>query len=89
MFSAVQDKLLRFAVHRAMHADKDLRYNSWKDFCDDLATAFPQKARLDEVRFDSSRFKILRSLSFFAGFTDTEVCEVGASAAGRKKPKDK
>lgn len=69
-------QLLRFAVHRAMHADKDLRYSSWKDFCDDLATAFPQKARLDEVRFDSSRFKILRSLPFFTGFTDTEVWEV-------------
>ena len=69
-------QLLRFAVHRAMHADKDLRYNSWKDFCDDLATAFPQKVRLDEVRFDSSRFKILRNLNFFASFTDTEVWEV-------------
>ncbi len=69
-------QLLRFAVHRAMHADKDMRYNSWKDFCDDLATAFPQKARLDEVRFDSSRFKILRNIPFFSNFTDTEVWEV-------------
>ena len=69
-------QLLRFAVHRAMHADKDIRYNSWKDLCDDLVTAFPQKARLDEVRFDSSRFKILRNLAFFSGFTDTEVWEV-------------
>ncbi len=69
-------QLLRFAVHRAMHADKNLRYNSWKDLCDDLATAFPQKARLDEARFDSARFKILRNLAFFSGFTDTEVWEV-------------
>jgi eukaryotic-like serine/threonine-protein kinase len=69
-------QLLCFAVHRAMHANMELRYNSWKDFCDDLATAFPLKARLDEVRFDSSRFKILRSLVFFQGFTDTEVWEV-------------
>ncbi len=69
-------QLLRFAVHRAMHADKDIRYNTWIDLCDDLATAFPQKARLDEARFDSSRFKILRNIAFFSGFTDTEVWEV-------------
>ncbi len=80
-------QLLRFAVHRAMHADKDLRYNSWKDFCDDLATAFPQKSRLDEVRFDSSRFKILRSLAFFAGFTDTEVWEAVGICRWHEKPK--
>jgi len=80
-------QLLRFAVHRAMHADKDMRYNSWKDFCDDLATAFPQKDRLDEVRFDSSRFKILRNLSFFAGFTDTEVWEVVGISRWQEKAK--
>lgn len=68
-------QMLRFIVHRAMHENKDLRYHSWQDLCDDLATAFPQKARLDEVRFDSSRFKILRSLQFFSSFTDTEVWE--------------
>jgi eukaryotic-like serine/threonine-protein kinase len=80
-------QLLRFAVHRAMHADKDLRYNSWKDFCDDLATAFPQKSRLDEVRFDSSRFKILRSLAFFSGFTDTEVWEMVGISHWQEKTK--
>lgn len=80
-------QLLRFAVHRAMHADKDLRYNSWKDLCDDLATAFPQKARLDEVRFDSSRFKILRNLAFFSGFTDTEVWEVVGICRWQEKVK--
>lgn len=80
-------QLLRFAVHRAMHADKDLRYNSWKDFCDDLAAAFPQKSRLDEVRFDSSRFKILRSLAFFSGFTDTEVWEMVGISRWQEKAK--
>lgn len=80
-------QLLRFAVHRAMHADKELRYNTWKDLCDDLATAFPEKARLDEVRFDSSRFKILRSLPFFASFTDTEVWEVVGICQWKEKTK--
>ena len=80
-------QLLRFAVHRAMHADKELRYNTWKDLCDDLATAFPEKARLDEVRFDSSRFKILRSLPFFSSFTDTEVWEVVGICQWKEKTK--
>jgi putative nucleotidyltransferase with HDIG domain len=80
-------QLLRFVVHRAMHADIDLRYSSWKDLCDDLATAFPQKERLDEVRFDSSRFKILRSLAFFNGFTDTEVWEVVGICSWQEKTK--
>ena len=80
-------QLLRFAVHRAMHADKELRYSTWKDLCDDLATAFPEKARLDEVRFDSSRFKILRSLPFFSSFTDTEVWEVVGICQWKEKTK--
>jgi eukaryotic-like serine/threonine-protein kinase len=80
-------QLLRFAVHRAMHADIDMRYSSWKDLCDDLATAFPQKERLDEVRFDSSRFKILRSLPFFNSFTDTEVWEVVGICSWQEKTK--
>ena len=80
-------QLLRFAVHRAMHTDKELRYNSWKNLCDDLATAFPQTARLDEVRFDSSRFKILRSLAFFSGFTDTEIWEAVGFCRWQEIPK--
>ena len=79
--------LLRFAVHRAMHPDKELRYNSWKDLCDDLATAFPLTERLDEVRFDSSRFKILRNIAFFSAFTDTEVWEVAGISRWQEKTK--
>lgn len=80
-------QLLRFAVHRAMHPDKEVRYNSWKDLCDDLATAFPQMAKLEEVRFDSSRFKILRSVPFFNGFTDTEIWEAVGLCRWLEKPK--
>ena len=36
---------LRFAVHRAMHRDQAVRYDSWQDFCDDLAIALPQVPR--------------------------------------------
>ena len=72
---------LRFAVNRAMHPDKEYRYTSWKEFCDDLATALPQVARPDETRFDSSLFGIIRNLPFFANYSDVEVWEtVGISS---------
>ena len=71
---------LRFAVHRAMHKDKESRYSSWKAFCDDLAVALPRVSMPEDARFDSSRFNILRNLSFFSEFSDTEVWEtVGIS----------
>jgi len=66
---------LRFAVHRAMHPDKDHRYTTWKDFCDDLAAALPQVARPDEIRYDSTLFGVLRNLTFFTHFSDIEVWE--------------
>jgi serine/threonine protein kinase len=71
---------LRFAVHRAMHHDKDMRYSTWKAFCDDLAAALPSVERPEEVRFDSAHFDVLRNLAFFSSFTDNEVWEtVGIS----------
>ncbi|TAJ80963.1 MAG: cyclic nucleotide-binding domain-containing protein [Gallionellaceae bacterium] len=77
---------LRFAVHRAMHRDKDMRYSSWKAFCDDLAAALPSVERPDEVRFDSAHFDVLRNLVFFAHFTDNEVWEtVGISQWQQRK----
>lgn len=80
---------LRFAVHRAMHPDKDHRYNSWKEFCDDLATAIPQVVRPDETRFDSSLFGLIRNLPFFSSFSDIEVWEtVGISRWQQRKPEE-
>jgi serine/threonine protein kinase len=71
---------LRFAVHRAMHRDQDMRYKSWKAFCDDLATALPGIETLEETRFDSAHYDALRNLTFFTNFTDNEVWEtVGIS----------
>lgn len=80
---------LRFAVHRAMHPDKEHRYNSWKEFCDDLSRALPQVERPDETRFDSSLFGVIRNLSFFAHFSDVEVWEtVGLSRWQQRKPEE-
>jgi hypothetical protein len=66
---------LRFAVHRAMHKDKELRYDSWKAFCDDLAVALPHLAGTENVQLDSSHFDALRKLTFFDEFTDREIWE--------------
>ena len=78
---------LRFAVHRAMHPDKDHRYDSWKEFCDDLSMAIPQVARPEESKFDSSLFGIIRNLAFFSHFSDIEIWEtVGMSSWQQKKP---
>ena len=67
---------LRFAVHRAMHPDRELRYTTWRAFFDDLVAALPQIAIAEDSRFDSSRFNSMRKIKFFADFTDTEIWEV-------------
>lgn len=78
---------LRFAVNRAMHPDKDHRYQSWQEFCDDLARTIPQVAQNDDSRFDSSLYGIIRNLAFFSHFSDIEVWEtVGISRWHQCKP---
>ena len=78
---------LRFAVNRAMHPEKEHRYGSWKEFCDDLALALPQVARPEDTRFDSSLFGMIRNLAFFDQFTDIEVWEtVGISRWQQRSP---
>ncbi|TRZ70550.1 MAG: serine/threonine protein kinase [Rhodocyclaceae bacterium] len=66
---------LRFAVHRAMHRNNEVRYGSWKSFCDDLAVALPLVPRPEDIHFDSAHFNVLRKLAFFAKFSDTELWE--------------
>lgn len=78
---------LRFAVHRAMHRDQAVRYDSWQDFCDDLAIALPQVPRPEEANFDSAHFNVLRGLPFFFRFTDIELWEtVGIGHWQKKEP---
>lgn len=73
-------RALRFAVHRAMHKDREMRYNSWKAFCDDLAAALPSMEKVEEIQFNAGHFDVLRNLGFFEHFTDNEVWEtVGIS----------
>ncbi len=77
---------LRFAVNRAMHPDKEHRYTSWKEFCDDLAAAIPEVSRPEETRFDSAMFDSLRKFPFFSNFSDIEIWEtVGISRWQHRK----
>ena len=66
---------VRFAVHRAIHNDPEIRYASWQDFCDALALALPQVSRSREAAFESARFDTLSKLSFFSGFADAQLWE--------------
>jgi serine/threonine protein kinase len=78
---------LRFAVHRAMHRDQAVRYDSWKAFCDDLARALPLVPRPEAISFDSAHFNVLRNLAFFDRFSDTELWEtVGIGAWLKAEP---
>ncbi len=66
---------LRFAVHRAMHKDVEVRYRAWSDFAGALALAQPELELPREMQFDSARFKVLRELAFFSGFADEQLWE--------------
>jgi serine/threonine protein kinase len=81
-------KALSLVVNRAMHPDKELRYSTWKAFCDDLNAILPQVSEPDEERFDSALFGILRTLNFFINFTDIEIWEtIGISRWQQRLPK--
>lgn len=77
---------VRFAVHRAIHKDPEIRYASWQAFCDDLALALPQVSRSREVAFESARFDTLSKLAFFAGFSDAQLWETVQISEWRDVP---
>ncbi|MFY9328326.1 MAG: serine/threonine-protein kinase [Georgfuchsia sp.] len=65
-------------VSRAMQRELDARYASWEEFSHDLAQSFRNKqlsTKSHEVP-DSEKFETLRSLPFFAGFSDVQIWEV-------------
>ena len=65
-------------VRKAMQKELDRRYASWSEFSFDLAEAFRNEqlsSRTPEVA-DTEKFNTMRSLSFFATFTDAELWEI-------------
>lgn len=65
-------------VLRAMHKDVSQRYQTWKEFGQDLADAFRNKQLKAPKRdfADSEKFATLRELPFFTDFSDIELWEV-------------
>ena len=64
---------LRFAVHRALHKDREMRYATWQAFRHDLEHTLPRLAEMAQVHCDSARFAELKAMPFFGDFADTEV----------------
>lgn len=69
---------LEAVVARAMQKELSARYQSWGEFSHDLAQSFRNKqlsAQRQEFP-DSEKFEALRTLPFFAEFSDVELWEV-------------
>ena len=74
-------------VARAMQKDVALRYASWSDFTHDLAQAFRNrrlKPRDDTEDATAEQFRLLRTLTFFADFSDVELWEVARFARSER-----
>ena len=64
-------------VRRAINRDPAVRYQTWKQFGDDLAAIASGGAPLPrQGMIETERFNLLRSLSFFQAFSDAELWEV-------------
>ncbi|MFA6920857.1 MAG: protein kinase [Gallionella sp.] len=63
-------------VRRAMHKDLSQRYQTWGEFTRDLANFFGKVPHKQTEFFDTEKFEILRSLTFFKNVGDTELWEV-------------
>jgi serine/threonine protein kinase len=63
-------------VRRAIHRDPSVRYQTWKQFTEDLAAIASGTALPKQGVMETERFNLLRSLSFFRAFSDVELWEV-------------
>jgi serine/threonine protein kinase len=65
-------------VKRAMQRDLENRYQTWEEFSLDLAEAFraEQLSGRSKEAGDTEKFNVVRSMPFFADFSDAELWEV-------------
>ena len=64
-------------VRRAIDRDPAVRYQTWKQFTDDLAAIASGDTPLPKQGvMETERFNLLRSLAFFRAFSDVELWEV-------------
>jgi serine/threonine protein kinase len=66
---------LEAAISKAIARDPKQRYASWHDFREDLAAAFPELGKVKHDTSESERFASYRKLTFFTGFSETELWE--------------
>lgn len=71
----ISEKLANI-VHRAMAKETTQRYLQWDDFARDLAACEMPVTKTTQIIYDSAKFNALKSLSFFADFSDVELWEV-------------
>lgn len=62
-------------VLRAMQKDREIRYQTWDEFAQDLVNFFSNAPPQEKI-FDTEKFDALRSLVFFKNFSDVELWEV-------------
>ena len=62
-------------VLRAMQKDREMRYQTWDEFAQDLVNFFSNAPAQQKI-FDTEKFDTLRSLAFFRNFGDVELWEV-------------
>jgi serine/threonine protein kinase len=78
---------LEAITQRAMQKDLAKRYQTWEEFANDLVCFFSSSTAPQTEIFDTEKFNILRSLSFFRNFSDVELWEVLRISQWRKMPK--
>jgi len=67
---------LDLVVHRALARDQAVRYASWQQFANDLASIATNSPLPKLGVLDTEKFNIMRGLSFFKSFGDVELWEV-------------
>ncbi len=72
-------------VLRAMHKDRKLRYQNWKDFGSDLA-ALGRFAQSEQTANQTEQFTTMREMSLFKDFTDIELWEILRIGEWQKQP---
>jgi len=66
---------LEAAVLKAIARNPGQRYARWQEFRDDIAAAFPELSAVTHDTSESERFAAYRKLTFFTGFSETELWE--------------
>jgi serine/threonine protein kinase len=76
---------LEQVVLRAMHKDKQQRYQDWKDFGADLSALGRFEQSTMEIN-QTEKFTTLRGMSLFKDFTDVELWEILRIGEWQKQP---